>query len=75
MQPLKARVKDGRLVLDDPATDLPDGEVIYLRPVEAEVGEGDGFEDDERAALLRTLDDGIAAARRGEHGDAEEFAG
>jgi hypothetical protein len=75
MQPLKAHVKDGRLVLDDPATDLPDGEVIYLHPVEAEVGEGDGFEDDERAALLRALDDGIAAARRGEHSGAEEFAG
>ena len=51
MQPLKAHVKNGRLVLDEP-TDLPDGEVIYLHPIEAEVGAGDGFDNDERAALL-----------------------
>jgi hypothetical protein len=72
MQPLKAHVKNGRLVLDEP-TDLPDGEVIYLHPVEAEVGERDSFDDDERAALLGALDDGIAAARKGEDSDADEF--
>jgi hypothetical protein len=30
MQPLKAHVKDGRLVLDDPSTDLPDGTEVEL---------------------------------------------
>jgi hypothetical protein len=73
MQPLKAHVENGRLVLDDAVTDLPEGEVIYLRPVETEVGEGDGFSDDERAALLGALDEGIAAARNGEHSDANEL--
>jgi hypothetical protein len=72
MQPLKAHVKDGRLVLDEP-TDLPEGEIVYLHPVEAQVGTDDGFDDDERAALLAALDEGIAAARRGDHDDADEF--
>lgn len=32
MSSLKARVHNGRLLLDE-ATDLPDGEVVYLQPV------------------------------------------
>ncbi len=70
MPPLKAHVHNGRLLLDEP-TDLPEGEVIYLRPAEAAVGDGDGFDEGEQAALFSALDDGISAARRGEHGDAE----
>ncbi|MBN4050421.1 hypothetical protein JYT28_01595, partial [Desulfobulbus sp. AH-315-M07] len=73
MQPLKAHVKDGQLVLDNPVTDLPEGEVIYLHPVEAEVGADDGFDDEERAALLSALDEGIAAGKSGEHSDADKF--
>ena len=73
MPPLKAHVKNGRFVLDDPSTDLPEGEVVFLHPVEAEVGDGDGFDDGERAALLDAIDEGIGAARKGEHGDADEF--
>jgi hypothetical protein len=72
MQPLKAHVKNGKLVLDEP-TDLPEGEVVYLHPVESEVVADDGFTDDERAALLAALNEGIAAAKRGEHDDADEF--
>jgi hypothetical protein len=34
MQPLKAHVHNGRLVLDEP-TDLPEGEVVLLQPVDA----------------------------------------
>ena len=45
MQPLKARVFNGRLVLDEP-TDLPEGEVVYLQPVDA-----DDMSDEEREAL------------------------
>lgn len=71
MQPLRAKVHNGRLVLDEP-TDLPEGEVIYLHPVEAEVAEVDGFDDDQRAALLMALDAGIAAAKSGDHVDADE---
>jgi len=33
MQPLKAHVKNGRLVLDEP-TDLPEGEEIELVPLD-----------------------------------------
>ncbi len=40
MQALKAQVKNGRLVVDEP-TDLPEGEVIYLVPAVA-----DDMEDD-----------------------------
>lgn len=46
---------------------------MYLHPVEAEVGQDDGFDDDERAALMSALDKGIAAARNGDHVDADEF--
>jgi hypothetical protein len=73
MEPLRAKVENGRLVLNAP-TDLPEGEVVYLHPVEAEVGEDDGFDEQERAALLPALDTGIAAARSGEHVDADELA-
>ncbi len=71
MLPLKAHVKDGRLVLDEP-TDLPEGEVVYLHPVEAQV-EADGFDEQERAALRAALEEGIAAAKRGEHVDVGDF--
>jgi hypothetical protein len=72
MQPLRARVHNGRLVMDEP-TDLPEGEVVYLHPVDAEVGQNDGFDDEQRAAVMNALDEGITAARRGEHSDADEL--
>ncbi len=73
MQPLKAHVHNGRLVLDEP-TDLPEGEVIYLRLADASIGEGeDDFDDEARRALDAALDEGIAAARAGDHVDAEDF--
>jgi hypothetical protein len=46
VQPLKAHVHKGRLVLDEP-TDLPEGEVVYLKPVDASLD--DEFEGEERA--------------------------
>ena len=49
---LKARVKDGRLVLDEP-TDLPDGTEVELLPLDP----GDWLADDDRAALHRALSD------------------
>ena len=72
MQPLKARVHDGRLVLNEP-TDLPEGEVIYLTPADATIKVEDDFEEAEREALHRAIDEGIAAARAGDHVDAENF--
>ena len=39
---------EGRLVLDEP-TNLPEGEVVYLRPVNAAVVyQDDGFDDTQR---------------------------
>jgi hypothetical protein len=73
MQPLRAKVHHGRLVMDEP-TSLPEGEVVFLVPAEAEVSADDGFEDEERAALLGALDRGITAVRSGEHDDADAFA-
>jgi len=59
--------------MDEP-TELPEGEVIYLHPAEAGVGEDDGFDDAERAALHAAIDSGLAAGRAGNHVDAEKFA-
>jgi len=69
MQPLRAHVRNGRLVLDEP-TDLPEGEVVYLQPAD---DADDGLDVEERRALHHALDEGIAAARAGEHVDAEDF--
>jgi hypothetical protein len=71
MQPLKAHVHNGRLVLDEP-TDLPEGEVVYLQPVDAIVPvDSDELDDEERAALHRELEASIAEA---EAGQTEDFA-
>lgn len=65
MHALKARVENGRLVMNEP-TDLPEGTVLELVP--ANDG-GDGFSDldeDEREALEESIDEGlgdIAAGR------------
>jgi hypothetical protein len=65
MQPLKAHVKNGRLVLDEP-TDLPEGEEIELVPLdESQAGRPARYvvphPDDE--ANVR---EGLAEAERGE---------
>jgi len=67
MQPLKAHVCKGRLVLDEP-TALPEGEIVYLRAVEGIVAadEDDGLDDEERAALHQELEASIAEADAGE---------
>ena len=64
MQSLKAHVKNGRLLLDEP-TDLPDGEVMELMPVD------DGLAAEERAALHAELDASIAEAKAGKLIDAD----
>ena len=71
MQPIKAHVHNGRLVLDEP-TDLPEGEVMYLQPVDRILPVGDDdFNDEERAALHQELEASIAEA---EAGETEDFA-
>ena len=58
---LKARVKAGRLVVDEP-TDLPEGTEIELLPLDP----GDWLDDEDRAALHRALsasDEDVKAGR------------
>lgn len=57
MQPLKAHVKNGRLVLDEP-TDLPEGEVIERVPLVdlLSADEQDDLDETERARLHTALD-------------------
>ncbi len=69
MQPLKAHVHNGRLVLDEP-TDLPEGEVVYLQPMDGIVAvDSDDLDDEERAALHRELEASIAEADAGQTED------
>ena len=58
MQPLRARVRNGRLLLDEP-TDLPEGAEVELVP-------SDDMDDEARAELNRSLDEGIAQAEAGD---------
>lgn len=58
---LKARVKAGRLVVDEP-TDLPEGTEIELLPLDP----GDWLDEEDRAALhqaLRDSDEDVKAGR------------
>lgn len=66
MQALKAVVKNGRLVLDEP-TKLPEGTEVELLSVD------DALDPEERARLLQSIEDGFADIERGDHMDAFEF--
>lgn len=73
MEPLKAQVHNGRLVLDEPS-DLCEGEVVELVPLDdALAGGGDDLDDEERAALHRSIEEGIEDFERGDTEDAFEF--
>ncbi len=65
MRALKAHVRAGRLVLDEP-TDLPEGEEI-----EVLVPEGDELSPEERARLDAALELSMAQAREGKLVDGE----
>jgi hypothetical protein len=69
MQPLKARVQNGRLVLDEP-TDLPEGEVVELVPLDATLD--NEFSDEEGAQLREALDEGIEQMKAGQTIDVAE---
>jgi len=72
MQPLKAKVQKGRLVLDEP-TDLPEGEVIELVLVDDVLANGgDHLDDEERERLHASIDQGIEDFENGETEDAFE---
>ena len=66
MQPLKAHVQNGRLVLDEP-TDLPEGSEVEIVLVE------DDLESAERARLVQAVEDGIEDFERGDHMDGFDF--
>jgi hypothetical protein len=66
MQPFKAHVHNGRLVLDEP-TDLPEGTEVELVTVD------DGFDPEDRARLLQGIDDGVDDIERGDHVDGFEL--
>ncbi len=56
---LKARVENGRFVIDE-RTDLPDGKVVSLVLLDDDNLEGlDDMDPEERAALLRCIDESM----------------
>jgi hypothetical protein len=57
---LKARVRDGRLVMDEPI-DLPEGTEVELMPA----NEGDALDDDDRARLHAALERSAVQFRDG----------
>lgn len=67
MNTLKARVINGRLVLDEPCT-LPEGTVLDLVVAD----DGDDLDDEERRALHAALEESWECAKRGELRDADE---
>ncbi len=68
MSAINARVKNGRLVLDEP-TSLPDGAEVRLWVVE-----GDDLDDADRDALHEAIREGLDDAKAGRTIDANEWA-
>jgi hypothetical protein len=72
MQAVKAIVKNGRLVVNEP-TDRPEGEVVELVPLdEVLAGGGDYLDDEERAAIRRELEASVIEAEAGNLIDADQ---
>ncbi len=72
MQPLKAQVRNGRLLLDEP-TDLPEGEVVEMIPVDEVLTRGgDYLDDEERERLHQALEISVRQAEQGQLIDADE---
>jgi hypothetical protein len=72
MHALKAQVKNGRLVLDEP-TDLPEGEVVELVPVDEVLANGGDYLDaEEREQLHESLRESIEQMKAGQLIDADE---
>lgn len=65
---IKARVRAGRLVLDEP-TDLPEGTEVELLPLDP----GDWLDDADRAALHEALRQSDADVEAGRLVDAQEI--
>jgi hypothetical protein len=70
MQPLKAHVKNGRLLLDEP-TELPEGDVIELVPLDDVLANGGDYLDEEdRERLHQSIERGLEDVRAGRTVDA-----
>ncbi len=70
MRALKAHVKAGRLVLDEP-TDLPEGEEVSLVPLdEVLLSGGDYLDEEERERLHESLRESIRQMKAGQTVDA-----
>ena len=68
----KARVTQGRLLLDEP-TDLPEGQVVELVPLDEMLANGgDNLDDEERAALHESIREGLEDMKAGRTFDADE---
>ena len=70
-QPFRARVRNGRLVLDEP-TDLPEGEEVALVRADADDGMGDDLSEDERKQLDESIATSFEQAKNGQLIDADE---
>ena len=64
---LRAHVKSGRIVVDEP-TDLPEGTAVELALLEEE----DDLSPEERVELDASIDRGLEQAARGEGSPAED---
>ena len=72
MQPLKAHVHNGRLVLDEP-TNLPEGEVVELVPLDEVLASGgDYLDEEERERLHASIERGLDDVKAGRTVDARE---
>ena len=68
MTAMKARVKDGHIVVDEP-TSLPEGAELYV----VAVPDPDALADDERAELDAAIDEGFEDLRAGRMIDGEAY--
>ena len=68
MQPLKAIVRNGKLVVDETPTDLPEGTELELVVAD----QGDDLDDEERARLHASIDRGLADIKAGRVTDIDD---
>ena len=68
MQPLKAIVRNGKLVVDETPTDLPEGTEVELVVAD----QGDDLDDEERARLHASIGRGLADIKAGRVTDIDD---
>jgi hypothetical protein len=69
LHPLKAKVVNGRYVIEEKA-DLPDGTELYLVPADAD----DDLSTEERIEIERRVEEGFEDYERGDYEDAKAAA-